>query len=149
MPDHKGLLATAEASIDAPVSDVWGALIDPVLIKQYMFDTDVVTDWAEGGEIRWKGVWKGTPYEDKGTVLRVDEPHILAFTHFSPLTGEPDLPENYHTVTIELDEAGPSTEVTLTQDNNADEQARDHSEQNWALMLDSLRALLEARSSRR
>lgn len=138
------LIATATATIAAPRPRVWQALVEPDLIRQYMFGTEVVTDWVEGGPIRWKGVWEERPYEDKGTVMTVDEPHVLSFTHFSPLTGQPDVAENYHTVTIELEDQGQSTRVTLTQDNNPDEEARRHSARNWSAMLESLKGLLEA-----
>jgi uncharacterized protein YndB with AHSA1/START domain len=46
-------------------------------------------------------------------------------------------------VTIELAEESPGTRVTLSQDNNATEQAREHSEKNWQMMLESLKDLLE------
>jgi hypothetical protein len=53
------------------------------------------------------------------------------------------MPENYHTVTIRLSGEGDQTHVSLTQDNNPDEQAREHSEKNWAMMLTALKAFLE------
>jgi len=55
----------------------------------------------------------------------------------------PDTPENYHTVTIELSDEGAQTRVSLTQDNNATEQDREHSEQNWSMMLAGLKKFLE------
>jgi uncharacterized protein YndB with AHSA1/START domain len=140
------LVATAATIIDAPVEDVWQALVDPDQIRRYMFGTNVVTDWTEGGDIRWKGEWKGSAYEDKGTVLVVDPPHAIGFSHFSPLTGKADVPENYHNVRIELGEESGGTRVTLTQDNNPDDQARAHSEANWQTMLDGLKELLEGPS---
>lgn len=57
--------------------------------------------------------------------------------------GKPDVPENYHTVTIELTSDGAQTTVTLSQDNNATEEAREHSEKNWQMMIDSLKKILE------
>lgn len=146
MSDPENLVAEASEAIDAPIDEVWQALVDPAQIRQYMFGTEVVTDWTEGGPIRWKGVWEGRDYEDKGSIIRVEEPHFLSYTHFSPLTGEPDLPENYHTVTVELTEVSRSTHVTLTQDNNPDEEARQHSARNWQTMLESLKALVETDS---
>ena len=59
-------------------------------------------------------------------------------THFSPLSGQPDVPDSYHEVTIELSSAGGGSRVSLSQDNNATEQARQHSEKKWAMVLDSL-----------
>lgn len=136
------LLAEASTSIDAPPTTVWRALTDPDHVGQWMFGTTLTTDWREGSPITWSGEWQDTTYEDKGTVLRADEPRVLQFTHFSPLTGEPDVPENYHTVTIELTGDGP-TEVRLTQDGNDDEQARNHAAANWRTALDALRTYVE------
>jgi uncharacterized protein YndB with AHSA1/START domain len=141
MPEN--LIARAEATINTPRGRVWEALVTPALIKQYMFGTDVTSDWKKGSPIAWKGEWKGKAYEDKGTVLQVEPGLILQYTHFSPLSGLPDVAENYHTVTIELSDAGAETRVVLTQDNNPTEQARAHSEQNWAQMLAGLKKLLE------
>jgi hypothetical protein len=53
------------------------------------------------------------------------------------------VPENYHTVTIELESKGDQTNITLSQDNNATEEARDHSQRNWQMMLDEMKKLLE------
>ena len=137
------LIARTHVEINAPVAKVWDALIDPAMIKQYMFGTNVVSNWREGSPIVWKCEWKGKPYEDKGVILRLKPGHVLQYSHFSPLSGQPDVPENYHTVTIELSRAGAGTTVTLSQDNNATEEDRQHSEQNWGMMLDSLKKFLE------
>ena len=70
----------------------------------------------------------------------------LQYSHFSPLSGLHDNPENYHIVTIDLEEKDEQTNVTLTQDNNINEKDRDHSEKNWKMMLASLKKLLEETS---
>ena len=141
--NQKDFIARASTTISAPVSEVWEALVDPEMIAQYMFGTTVVTDWQEGSAIVWRGEWQGRAYEDKGAILKVDPQHVLQYSHFSPLSGQPDLPENYHTVTIELTAKGQQTEVTLTQDNNESDEARQHSENNWQMMLDGLKEVLE------
>ncbi|HEX9242589.1 MAG TPA: SRPBCC domain-containing protein, partial [Anaeromyxobacter sp.] len=53
-------------------------------------------------------------------------------------------PENYHTVTIELSSGSGGTQVVLTQDNNATEEAKQHSQENWEMMLAGLKKLLES-----
>ena len=136
-------IAKVSATIDAPAQKVWDALVDPAAIKQYMFGTNVSSEWKEGSPITWKGEWQGRAYEDKGTIRKVDAPRTLEYTHFSPLTGEPDVPENYHTVTIELADRGASTDVTLSQNNNPTDEAREHSEKNWRMMLDALKKYVE------
>jgi uncharacterized protein YndB with AHSA1/START domain len=113
-----------------------------------MFGTKVDTDWTEGSPITWEGEWEGRQYQDKGTIHEVRPPQILEYSHFSPLTGLADEPENYHTVRIEVYEEGPGTKVTLIQDNNATAEARDHSEQNWQAMLDGLKTVVEEAKAR-
>jgi uncharacterized protein YndB with AHSA1/START domain len=108
-----------------------------------LFGTEVVSEWREGSPIRWKGEWQGKPYEDKGVILQLKPGRRLQYTHFSPLSGLPDSAENYHTVTIELSPTPPLTQVSLSQDNNASEQSREHSEKNWQIVLSGLKALLE------
>jgi uncharacterized protein YndB with AHSA1/START domain len=140
----KELVASASITINAPIARVWEALVNPDMIKQYMFGTDVVTDWKEGSPIVWQGEWQGKAYQDKGTILKIDQERVLQYSHFSPLSGQPDVPENYHTVTIELSGQGRQTNVSLSQDNNATEQDREHSEKNWQMMLEGLKKLLES-----
>ncbi len=129
--------------MNAPIQEVWDALVNSNTIKQYMFGTTVISDWKEGSPIVWKGEWQGKKYEDKGTILKLKPKHMISYSHFSPLSGLPDVPENYHTVTIELSLEEKITLVTLTQDNNPDEEARQHSEQNWKMMLTSLKKTVE------
>ena len=40
-----GIVANAEIDVDGTADEVWAALIDPVQIKQYMFGSQVDTDW--------------------------------------------------------------------------------------------------------
>ena len=140
----KGLIATAMATIDAPRTRVWQALVDPKAIKQYMYGADVETEWRVGCPIVWKGEWQGRRYEDKGEILRFEPEQRLEYSHWSPLSGPKDEPANYHTVTIELTGEGDRTRVVLQQDNNSSEDARSHSETNWRAMLGGLKKHVEA-----
>jgi uncharacterized protein YndB with AHSA1/START domain len=139
----KNLIARASVTINATSAKVWNALVNPEAIKQYMFGTHVVTDWREGSPIIWKGEWQGKSYEDKGVVLQFKPGRTIQYSHFSPLSGLPDKPESYHTVTIELSGEGNQPRVSLAQDNNPTEQARDHSEKNWEMMLTALQKFME------
>lgn len=136
-------IAKAETTINASAGDVWNALTDPGMIKQYMFGATVISDWKEGSKIVWKGEWQGKPYEDKGKILSFQPKKQLQYSHFTPNAGLEDIPENYHIVTIDLAENEGQTQITLTQDNNADEKTKDYSEKNWKMMLASLKKLLE------
>ena len=136
-------IAKAETTINAPIEKVWNALTNPEMIKKYMFGTTVISDWKEGSKIVWKGEWEGKSYEDKGKILQIEDQKKLQYSHYSPLSGLNDNPQNYHTVTIDLARKDNETMLTLTQDNNPDEKTRDHSEKNWKMMLASLKKLLE------
>jgi uncharacterized protein YndB with AHSA1/START domain len=139
----KNLIAKASATINAPSERVWDALVNPEAIKQFMFGTNVDSDWREGSPIIWRGEWQGRAYEDKGVILQLKPGRTLQYSHFSPLSGLPDKPESYHTVTIELSDEGDQTRVSLAQDNNPSEQAREHSEKNWQDMLTALKSYME------
>ncbi|OMC52771.1 ATPase [Mycobacterium sp. IS-836] len=135
--------ATAEVDVNAPIQRVWQALTDPEIVKKYFFGTRVDTDWKPGSPITWSGEYDGTAYEDKGSVIDVQEPHLLRVTHFSPMTGLPDKPENYHTLTYELTSTNSGTRVKLSQDNNASPDESNRAEANWTSMLSGLKKTVE------
>jgi uncharacterized protein YndB with AHSA1/START domain len=139
----QNLIAKATTTVAAPRYDVWDALVTPASIKEYMFGTNVTSDFEEGSPITWKGEWQGRAYEDKGVIKKAEPGRFLKYTHFSPLSGAPDVEENYHTVTIELMDAGDQTRVILTQDKNKDEEERGHSQKNWEMMLGALKKFVE------
>jgi uncharacterized protein YndB with AHSA1/START domain len=136
-------VAKKAITINAPASQVWDALTNPAMIKQYLFGTEAISDWKVGSPIVYKGTWEGKAYEDKGKILRVEPHKLLETTYWSGNSGLPDIPENYNTVTYELSANGNQTTVSLTQDNNASAEARDHAEQNWGMVLDGMKKLLE------
>jgi uncharacterized protein YndB with AHSA1/START domain len=140
---NRQFVAKQEIIINAPTRKVWDALVNPKMIKQYMFGTNAISDWKKGSPIVFKGEWQGKTYEDKGVILRLEQGRLIQYSHFSPLSGLPDMPENYNTVTVELSSEGIRTLLSLSQDNNPSEQAREHSEKNWGMMLTSLKKLLE------
>ena len=143
--EHKGLVAEASTTIVAPTAVVWDALTNPAMIKQFMFGTEAISDWKQGSPIVWKGVWEGKAYEDKGVILSIEPQRRLQYSHYSPLSGTPDVPENYHTLTYELSEEGDTTRVAISQDKNASEEEREQSRGMWEKMLASLKDVVEKR----
>jgi uncharacterized protein YndB with AHSA1/START domain len=140
----KGFEAKKSVSINAPRPDVWDALTKPEKVKEYMHGTNMSTDWKVGSPISWKGEWKGKTYEDKGKVLEVDPQKRLKYTHWSPMGGSEDKPENYHTLTYELKGDDGRTTLSLTQDNNATQAEADKmAEDNWGPVLDGLKKTAE------
>jgi uncharacterized protein YndB with AHSA1/START domain len=136
---------TAKAStlINADPAVIWAVITDPRHMGQAFFDSAVDTDWRVGSPITFRGEWQGKKFEDKGEIVKVEPNEVLEFTHFSPLSGQPDTPENYHTVTFDLAPKDDGTELAITQTNAASEEERKHSEANWAKVLDNIKQATE------
>lgn len=138
-----GFTATAQVDVAAAPPRVWAALTEPEQIAAYMGGSQVVTTWSVGSPITWEGRHDGRSYKDKGTVLTYDEPRVLSVTHYSPMMGQPDEPENYHTLVYTLSPTDDGTHLELTQDGcSSQEQAAQFSEI-WQGMLDGLKAQVE------
>lgn len=135
--------AEASINIHAPASKVWDALIDPELIKQYLFGTTVSTDWKKGSPITYSGEWQGKQYEDKGKIIEIIPGEMLETTYWSSMGGTEDMPENYANVKYEIEPQGDETKLTITQTNIASEQSAKHSEGNWTIVLNNIKELLE------
>jgi len=143
MPTNHSLIAQATIHINAPATRVWEALTKPELIKQYLFGTIVKTDWQVGSPIIYEGQWQGKTYQDKGTVMQIEPGKLLVSTYWSSMEGLPDIPESYKTVRYELLPEGLGTRLTVTQDNNATPEDTNHSGENWKIVLDGIKKLLE------
>ena len=139
---HQLALKTSTV-INAAVSKVWDALTNPEVVKEYFFGTNLITDWKEGGPIRFTGVWDGVAYEDKGTVLKYEPGKMLQYDYWSSWSGNADEPENYQIVTYRVKPKGDSTTVTITQSNIKTLESKVHSAQNWGMLMKNLKGLLE------
>ena len=140
---NDNLVAKATTAINAPAPAVWKALVTPALIKKYLFGTEAKTDWKPGSPITFSGEWEGNKYEDKGNILANEKEKLLQYSYWSSMSSLPDLPENYATVTFELQPQENSTRLTITQDHCATEESRQHSEQNWGMVLKGIKELVE------
>ena len=138
-----GFEATAQTDVAAAPERVWQALTDPEQIKEYMMGSRVETTWEVGSPITWDGEYDGRAYVDKGEVLTFDEPHVLSMTHYSPMMGQPDEPDNYHTLVYTLTASDEGTHLEMTQDGNESEEQAEQFSQNWQHMLDALKAHVE------
>ncbi len=135
--------AISTTAIEATPERVWAVITDPAAAHEFMFGTELSTDWAPGGPIRWRGEWHGEPYEDHGTVLDVVPGERLVHTHYSPLSGQPDLPEHHHTLTWTLERRDGGTVLTLRQDGNATAEAMEHSKRMWDSLVAKVKEIAE------
>jgi uncharacterized protein YndB with AHSA1/START domain len=138
------LIAKSSIFIHNSVEQVWFALTDKDMIKQYFFGTETHTDWIEGGPILFRGTWGDIKYEDKGTILKIEPNHLIKYSYWSNLSGIADSPENYQDITYEIIPQGGGTLVVVTQDNVESEEKKKHYEQDmWSVVLNGLKGLLE------
>lgn len=137
-------VAQASIKVAVPRDEVWTALTDPALIRQYFLGTNVQTTWKPGDPITYSGEYNGKAYEDKGTILEFEPKVLLKTTHYSPTTGLPDEPGNYHTVEYCLADDGDQTTVTIVQGNNKSAEEVEQSAATWRLVLQNLKDFLES-----
>jgi uncharacterized protein YndB with AHSA1/START domain len=140
---NRELIATTSMSIYSSPSAVWKALIDPQIVKQYMYGAEVYSDWQVGSPITYTGVWEGQPYADKGTILEIIPERVLCHTYWSPLSGTEDFEDNYAHVTYHISEYDDETTLTITQDNLSSDEAVVAAEENWMKVLREIKRILE------
>jgi uncharacterized protein YndB with AHSA1/START domain len=138
------LTTEASVTIDASPEEVWRAITTPDLIERWFFGVRTETDWAEGSPIVHRGEYQGMPYEDKGTIVKVEPRHRLVHTHWSPVSGTEDRPEHYQEVSWDLSDRDGATQLTVREVNLPSEEAKATSEQAWQAALGSLKELLES-----
>jgi uncharacterized protein YndB with AHSA1/START domain len=141
-------LIEVETEVLADATTVWDVLTAK---KSAMFmGADVDTDWREGSPIRFTGEFQGKPFRDHGEIRVADRARHLAFTHYSPTSGKPDVPESYNLVDIALELDGERTRVRLRQTplggERPDEQTIEQFRKNWQVMLDGLRKAAEEKA---
>ena len=139
----KSLTARATVIIDAPANKVWEALTKPEIIKKYFFGTQTDTDWKIGIPIHFSGEFNGQSYQDKGTVTAFEPYSLISYRYWSSLSGLPDTESNYLTITYFLTEINSKTRLDISQENVKDELLKEHSEENWRKVLDTLKRVVE------
>ena len=130
--------------VNAPAAKVWEALTNPAIVKQYFFGTNVKTDWKKGSPIIWEGEWEGKSYQDKGQILDIDPGRSVRYNYWSSMSGTEDIPENYADITYVLTEKAGVTNLTITQGNIKNEEAKNHSEQNWQSVFGKMKEMVES-----
>lgn len=132
-------------SIDASTAEVWNALTNPAVIKEWLYGTSVNSEWEVGSQILFTGDWEGTSYSDKGTILEFDIEKTFSYSYWSSFSSLPDSPENYSVIKFSLRAEAAKTVLTLTQSNFATEEAYEHSDKNWEETLQLLKNIIESK----
>jgi len=139
------IAAVVRININAPIAKVWEALTQPEIIKEYFFGTNTKTDWKPGNPIIFEGEWQGKKYQDKGTILEVEENKLIQYNYWSSMSGIEDKPENYVTITYSLSGSDNNVTLSIKQENIPDEKMKAHSEENWKKVLEGLKQVVEGK----
>ncbi len=135
--------ARASAIIKAPLTKVWQALTDPLIVKQYFFGVDLITDWKEGSPITYRGEWQGKKFEDKGVVMKIIPEKMIKTSYWSSFSGLEDIPENYQYVEYLLEQEPHGVKLSITQEGIKSDEGARHSERNWNGVLGALQKLFD------
>lgn len=140
---NRELIATVSISIHASDVDVWNALTNPDMIREYMHGTETTTSWVLGSPITFRGEWQGMTYEDKGTILEINPLRVLSYSYWSSMSGKEDFEDNYTHVTYHLSPFDENTILTITQDNLETDEQVVKAEENWMAVGHKIKGLLE------
>jgi len=128
---------------NADRSKVWDALVNPEIIKEYLFGTEVISDWEVGSRMIFHGEWNGSEFNDKGNILAIEPEKLLKYNYWSIFSGLDDKEENYSVITYQLKEEGGQTVLLLTQEGFNDKHAKEHSEMSWDMILEKMKEIVE------
>lgn len=140
---RKELTVKKTLEINADRLDVWDALINPEKIKKYFLGIDVISDWKVDSPILFQYEMEGKEFKDKGNILAIESGRLLQYNYWSGYSGLEDKEENYSIVTYRLETKDQGTILTLTQQGFANEQAKEHAENSWGMVLDNMKELIE------
>ena len=140
---NKNLSIEVNITIHADISVVWDALVNPDVIREYFFGTEAVSTWEVGEPIMFRGIWEGKSYEDKGIILKNEAEKEFQYTYWSSMSGTNDDSENYATITYKVESKGKETVLTVIQTGFATEEQKEHSRENWTMVLGNIKSILE------
>src|SRR5437773_1703280 len=129
--------------LHASFHDVWIALTDANLIKQYFFGVEVSGEWKEGNTILYKGEWQGKKFEGKAKVLQAEDQKLLKYSYWSNMSGQLDLPENYHIITYRLEKNDDHTLLTMSEENLDNGNTKEQSSKIWDMVFQKMKELLD------
>jgi len=131
-------------TINATREKVWNTLTTPELVKLWQYGSELITDWHEGSDIRFRTEWEGTVFEQWGKVLEVREKDLLRYSLFAPRPGLEDTAENYFVMSYSLtSEANGQTKLEIAQEDNRPGARQEAPQGEENPVLQSLKRLVE------
>jgi len=124
--------------------EVWRALTDGALTRQYWYGRRVESTWKVGATVTfWYGAAHGEAVSDRGIVLESKAPARLSYTFHVEFMDELS-DEHPSRVTFDLEPEGDAVKLTLTHDEfEPGSKVLEGCRSGWPAILSSLKSLLE------
>jgi uncharacterized protein YndB with AHSA1/START domain len=140
---------TSQITINAPAKDVWAALTEPELVKQWQYGSDLITDWNVGSPIKFHSEFGDQVFDQWGNVLTFEPYERIAYSLFAHRSGLEDKQENYFTMEYLLTETGGQTTLAIKQeDPRAQATANSDEDDSGNAVLEGLKKLIETQRPR-
>jgi uncharacterized protein YndB with AHSA1/START domain len=141
---RQDLIVSQSVDVNVDLARMWRVLTDPTIIKDYLFGTETVTDWKVGSPVFFQGEYNGHQYKDKGIILENFLHQRIQYSYWSAFSNLEDKPENYSTITYELNFVSDSlTTFTWTQKGYATEEAYKSSVNGMPEFIEKIRMIAE------
>ncbi|MHA1975455.1 MAG: SRPBCC family protein [Candidatus Hodarchaeales archaeon] len=143
----KKLTVEKDITITADISRVWNALTNPKLTKQYFLNCEAISDWNTGDPIIFKMISEGKEVVPvKGLILRIKKGELLEYTCFAP---EFEKDTSRHTqVKYQLSKTETGTKLFVSQGKFNKEEQFNHTSENWDIVLNGLKTLVEKQTDK-
>jgi uncharacterized protein YndB with AHSA1/START domain len=110
--------------LNAKPEEVWEALTNAELTKQFFFNAQVQSEWQKGSPITWTGTKKGKLFQAKGSVIVFEKNKQLKHTFLELHSGAEDVSTNYIHITYFLEAKYKGTELEIDFENFNDDHHR-------------------------
>jgi uncharacterized protein YndB with AHSA1/START domain len=141
MNTHERSKITYTNTIAASPEKIWGALTSAAFTQKYWAGRHIVSTWKPGASVQLLNPDGTVDWE--GEVLKAAAPRVLSFTFLAPRF-EPGVTEPPSRVTIELNQEGSGTRLTLVHDGfSPDSKTCECVSQGWPAILDNLKSWIE------
>ena len=139
-----GISFSKSIDINASAEKIWDALVNPEIIKEYLYGTNTESTFEVGDPITFSGEYDGHKYLDKGEILIFDPNKMFSYTYLAEFSGLRDLPENYQIVTFTIETKDKGHRLTIEQRNIHSEEAKSHAEKGWDGILEQIKQIVES-----
>jgi len=143
---RQDLIVSQSVDVKAEPEQVWNALTNPEIIKEYLFGTETITDWKVGSEIIFQGEYEGHKYRDHGIIEQIIPNELISYSYWSGFSGLEDKSENYSLITYTVEKDTNSTRFTWTQKGFASEEGYQHSKSGMEAFLLQIKEIIERRN---